>query len=360
MAVKERSQIKGTDAQIKAFAGHNGVLAFATDTKSLHVLSGTAGTTTEFLPSTKLATVATSGSYNDLSDKPVVDSALSSTSENPVQNKVINSALDGKLSTSGGTVSGAVTFNGRIDVSELRRLAGQKELKIGGADNDGCIQIYPGETGTYIAKKTASLFLASTGYTGSTTQAGSFSLNAMDATTGKKALVGSPDGSLMWNGKPVLCGESGGFPVGFIALYSGNNVPDGWFRCDGSTVANMATNYPKLYAVLGTNVLPNYSGAYPLGATSGINSTVPAGLPNATGNVMQHEGSAKDWGIYQAISGAFSGGATRSKYFNPTNFGEYASFASFRLDLSKSNAIYGSSTTVTPPSVKCTYLIRHD
>lgn len=87
MAVKERSQIKGTDAQIKAFAGHNGVLAFATDTKSLHVLSGTAGTTTEFLPSTKvatktelanytptasLATVATSGNYGDLSGKPTI------------------------------------------------------------------------------------------------------------------------------------------------------------------------------------------------------------------------------------------------------------------------------------------------
>lgn len=90
------------------------------------------------------------------------------------------------------------------DICWLRRSAGQKELKIGGADNDGCIQIYPGETGTYIAKKTASLFLASTGYTGSTTQAGSFRLNAMDATTGKKALVGSPDGSLMWNGHNVI------------------------------------------------------------------------------------------------------------------------------------------------------------
>ena len=94
MAVKERSQIKGTDAQIKAFAGHNGVLAFATDTKSLHVLSGTAGTTTEFLPSTKLATVATSGSYNDLSDKPIVDSALSSTSTNAIQNKVVKAQTD--------------------------------------------------------------------------------------------------------------------------------------------------------------------------------------------------------------------------------------------------------------------------
>ena len=35
-----------------------------------------------------------------------VDSALSATSTNPVQNKVIKSALDGKLSTSGGTLTG--------------------------------------------------------------------------------------------------------------------------------------------------------------------------------------------------------------------------------------------------------------
>lgn len=47
MAIKERKQITGTEAQIKDYAGHNGVLAYATDTKHLHVLSGTAGTTTE-------------------------------------------------------------------------------------------------------------------------------------------------------------------------------------------------------------------------------------------------------------------------------------------------------------------------
>lgn len=58
-----------------------------------------------------LATVATSGSYNDLTNKPTipsaitVDSSLSSTSTNPVQNKVINSALSGKLSTSGTAAS---------------------------------------------------------------------------------------------------------------------------------------------------------------------------------------------------------------------------------------------------------------
>lgn len=47
MAIKERKQITGTEAQIKDYAGHNGTLAYATDTKHLHVLSGTAGTTTE-------------------------------------------------------------------------------------------------------------------------------------------------------------------------------------------------------------------------------------------------------------------------------------------------------------------------
>ncbi len=53
---------------------------------------------------TGLATVATSGSYNDLSDTPTipsavtVDTALSSTSTNPVQNKVIYAELQNKVS----------------------------------------------------------------------------------------------------------------------------------------------------------------------------------------------------------------------------------------------------------------------
>ena len=55
--------------------------------------------------SADLAKVATSGSYNDLKDKPVipegavVDAALSDTSENPVQNKVVKAAIDAKQDT---------------------------------------------------------------------------------------------------------------------------------------------------------------------------------------------------------------------------------------------------------------------
>lgn len=73
MAIKERKQITGTEAQIKGYAGHNGVLAYATDTKHLHVLSGTAGTTT------KLANISDIPSPVDISgkaDKTYVDTEL--------------------------------------------------------------------------------------------------------------------------------------------------------------------------------------------------------------------------------------------------------------------------------------------
>lgn len=73
MAIKERKQITGTEAQIKGYAGHNGVLAYATDTKHLHVLSNTAGTTT------KLANMSDIPAPVDISgkaDKTYVDTEL--------------------------------------------------------------------------------------------------------------------------------------------------------------------------------------------------------------------------------------------------------------------------------------------
>lgn len=94
------------------------------------------------------------------------------------------------------------------DVCELKRSAGQKELRISGADNDGCIQLIPGNDGTFANKKSASLYLTSTDYTGNTVSSGSFFLSAMNATTGAKTLAGYPDGSLTWVGAPVWCGNA--------------------------------------------------------------------------------------------------------------------------------------------------------
>lgn len=145
--------------------------------------------------------------------------------------------------------------------------------------------------------------------------------------------------------------DSTGYQVGDIKLYAGSDVPDGWFRCDGSTIADMATNYPKLYAILGTNVLPNYSGRVPLGASSDINTAVEAGLPDLTGTVNMNAG------YIGTCTGVFSRGSVNKWYGD--NVHTYVP-ASFDFNASRSNSIYGSSTTVTPPSVKCAFLIKHD
>ncbi len=77
--------------------------------------------------SADLAKVATSGSYNDLTDKPVipegavVDAALSDTSENPVQNKVVKAAIDEKVDKS-DIIEFVVPENGSITVELFNKL----------------------------------------------------------------------------------------------------------------------------------------------------------------------------------------------------------------------------------------------
>lgn len=99
MAIKERKQITGTEAQIKGFAGHNGVLAYATDTKHLHVLSGTAGTTT------KLANMSDIPAPVDISgkaDKAYVDTELAKkqTKGDYATNTALTQGLAGKANSS--------------------------------------------------------------------------------------------------------------------------------------------------------------------------------------------------------------------------------------------------------------------
>ena len=99
MAIKERKQITGTEAQIKGYAGHNGVLAYATDTKHLHVLSGTAGA------STKLANVSDIPAPVDISgkaDKTYVDTELAKkqTKGDYATNTALTQGLAGKANSS--------------------------------------------------------------------------------------------------------------------------------------------------------------------------------------------------------------------------------------------------------------------
>lgn len=119
MVIKERKQITGTEAQIKGYAGHNGVLAYATDTKHLHVLSGTAGTTT------KLANMSDIPAPVDISgkaDKTYVDTELAK--KQPTGDYVTNSALTTGLA-------------GKANVSDIPDAS--KYLPLSGGNLEGCL-----------------------------------------------------------------------------------------------------------------------------------------------------------------------------------------------------------------------------
>ena len=76
-----------------------------------------------------LKTVAFTGSYNDLSDKPTiptavtVDSAMSDTSTNPVQNKVIKTELDKKAASSHNQAAGTITA-GTFAATDVKAMNG--------------------------------------------------------------------------------------------------------------------------------------------------------------------------------------------------------------------------------------------
>lgn len=126
MAIKERKQITGTEAQIKGYAGHNGVLAYATDTKHLHVLSGTAGTTT------KLANMSDIPAPVDISgkaDKTYVDTELAKKQAKGDYATIsaLNTGLAGKANTSHTHTKSQITdFPAIPDTSTLIPKSGNR------------------------------------------------------------------------------------------------------------------------------------------------------------------------------------------------------------------------------------------
>ena len=116
----------------KEYLDKDGVLYFWQKIKSLFVSDVAWDSTNKKLQKTKngstsdlvtFAAVATSGSYDDLSNKPTipagatVDSAMSSSSENPVQNKVIYTALGNKVDTTRKVNGHALSAD--VDVTNL-------------------------------------------------------------------------------------------------------------------------------------------------------------------------------------------------------------------------------------------------
>ena len=149
-------------------------------------------------------------------------------------------------------------------------------------------------------------------------------------------------------------------PVGTVIWYAGSTAPSGYLLCNGAKVSR--TTYAALYAVIGikfgagngttTFTLPNLIGKFVEGATS-VGTYKDAGLPNITG--------------YARIDGTDSSSYTVNgalyNYGTFTGAGQYhhssQTIGAIGFDASKSNAIYGASSTVQPASLTLLPCIKY-
>lgn len=141
--------------------------------------------------------------------------------------------------------------------------------------------------------------------------------------------------------------KASGVPIGtVIAWASSKNPSDGtWLECNGQSCAG----YSELVAVLGKNTVPDYRGRF-LEGNSVAGTVREAGLPNIEGHIIVRQG---DYGF--TFGGAFDYTRTNSGGYKG---GGYGSYGNLTLDASRSNAVYGKSDTVQPPSVTVRYFIK--
>ena len=144
-------------------------------------------------------------------------------------------------------------------------------------------------------------------------------------------------------------------PIGTMIFYLGKTIPEGWLLANGSTYDT--TLYPDLYAVLGTNTLPNMHHRFIEGTTtlSEVGSYIAAGLPNIKGAFTTID--RKD---YETPQNAFALGWKQE--FKLANGGEIA--PQFReewitFDASRSSTLFGASDTNQPKSLRGYFLIRY-
>ena len=152
-------------------------------------------------------------------------------------------------------------------------------------------------------------------------------------------------------------------PTGMILPFLGTSVPEGYLLCNGSNVSR--TTYANLFNVIGTKcgagdgsttfTLPNLHRRFAeyTTTTSEVGSSVQAGLPNITGAA-----SGRDFiNVYDGLhtntyqSGAFywsepkSDGSLSGGYHQDPN-------GTLSFEASRSNDLYGSSTTIQPASLR--------
>jgi len=158
-----------------------------------------------------------------------------------------------------------------------------------------------------------------------------------------------------------------GAVIGEIRWFAMSTPPDGWLVCNGADV--LISDYPFLYNAIGntffpedvpaspaTFKLPNLMGKAPWGSTS-VGTVLDAGLPNITGQATYISSDGVDQDRYPD-TGCFYWGSYNNtrKTSNTTGSAK----RDFKFDASRSNSIYGKSSTVQPPALCLLPCIRYE
>ena len=148
-------------------------------------------------------------------------------------------------------------------------------------------------------------------------------------------------------------------PIGTMIFYLGKTIPEGWLLANGSTYDT--TLYPDLYAVLGTNTLPNMHHRFIEGTTtlSEVGRYVKAGLPNIASK-LEFDRFQWNSGGYVNATGAFSSVEGRSgSYKLQFDGNQDVTGVHVVFDPSKVSNYYGASNTIQTASLRGYLLIRY-
>lgn len=168
-----------------------------------------------------------------------------------------------------------------------------------------------------------------------------------------------------------------GAVIGEIRWFAMSTPPTGWLVCNGATV--FTSNYAALFAAIGKTFtpqlidtdpdvenpeysdpevfrLPDLMGKVPWGSTS-VGTVIDAGLPNITGMVTYVNSDGVDQNRYPD-TGCFYWGEYAYRLANTMKSG--TGKRNLKFDASRSNNIYGASTTVQPPALCLLPCIRYE
>lgn len=148
--------------------------------------------------------------------------------------------------------------------------------------------------------------------------------------------------------------KASGVPIGtVIAWASSKNPSDGvWLECNGQSCAA----YSELSAVLGKTSVPDYRGRF-LEGNQVAGTVKEAGLPNITGQTNYTSFNSGGFRSSNNTGALFATNRFAGYHTDSSSF-ESGLYHAIAIDASKSNSIYGNSTTVQPPSVTVRYFIK--